>query len=106
MADRKIIMITELTAYWSKMDEFNRIWKEKFLPYWEANGARHLGSYASYLGENKNKTVRIFEFDSLEKYDAFMEARESMFDTDEGTAALEKIYPFLETIRETVWKSV
>ncbi len=98
-------MITEVTCVWARMAEFNDRWTKENLPYWEANGARHIGSYENYLGGEKNKTVRLFEFDSLDAYNVFMARREEMFDTEDGEAAMQRLYPYLETIRETAWKS-
>ena len=105
MPERKVLLITEVTPIWSTMDEFNLMWEENILPYWQENGATHIGSYTNYLGDGKNKTIRLFHFDSLADFDAFMETREAMFDTDAGRESLGALYPYMDTIRETVWKS-
>lgn len=87
------------------MDEFHEYWQRENLPFWTEHGARHIGSYVNYLGAQKSQIVRLFEFENLSHYNRFMELRESMFDSEQGRAAMEKLFPFLESIEETVWVS-
>ena len=105
MTDKKVLLITKVDAVWNRLDEFHEYWERKNLPFWIEHGAKHIGSYVNYLGGQKNQIVRLFEFDDLPHFNRFMELRESMFDSEPGRAAMEKLFPFLETIEETVWVS-
>jgi len=105
MSDKKVLMITKVTAVWSRMKEFHEYWHREALPFWTEHGAKHIGSYTGYLGGNKNEIIRVFEFENLEHYHRWMETRESLFDSENGESAMTNLFPYLETIEETAWIS-
>ena len=106
MAEKKVLMITRVNAVWSSLEEFNEHWGTKNLPFWEEHGAKHLGSFANYLGAKKNQIVRLFEFENLSRYNEFMEFREKMFNSEKGKEGLRELYGFIEELDETAWVSV
>ncbi|MFC1532485.1 NIPSNAP family protein [Thermodesulfobacteriota bacterium] len=105
MAEKRVLMITKVDAVWNKIEEFHMYWEEKSLPVWEENSAKHIGSFVNYLGGPKNQIVRLFEFESISAWDKFMQHRQKRWETESGQASLQKLFPYLEKIEETVWTS-
>ncbi len=71
MAQKKILVMVKVTVDTELMDEFNKHWGEELLPYWDAHGAHHLGSYTNLVGGPANEIVRLFEFDDISRWFSF-----------------------------------
>jgi hypothetical protein len=106
MAEKKVLMIVKVDTVWSSLEEFNEQWGRVNLPFWEENGAKHIGSFINYLGSNKNQIIRLFEFESRDHWHKFMELREKMFNSEEGRQSLGNTVKFIERLEESVWLSV
>lgn len=105
MTQRRVLLMTKVDAVWNRIDEFHEYWRTHNLPFWEQNGARHVGSFVNYLGGSKSQILRLFEFDALEQCHRFLALRESMFDSDPGREQMARLHPYLERIEESVWIS-
>jgi hypothetical protein len=102
---RKVLMITEVTAHWDRMAEFNERWERENLPYWLENGARYIGSFTNHLGDDTNKTLRVFEFEGLATLNRYLETRQAMFESTAGGSSVSVVQEYVQFIRETVWIS-
>ena len=105
MARKKVLLLVKVDANLSSIKEFNEYWERVNLPFWEENGAKHIGSYVNYLGAPKNQIIRLFEFEDLSQCDKFMQLREKMFNTEQGEESLQQIYTYFKTLEETLWIS-
>lgn len=106
MEDKKVLMMTRVKTNWKSIDEFNEYWGRTNLPFWTENGAKHLGSFVNHVGAARNEIVRLFQFENLSTWNAFMELRESLFQSEEGKKAFQTTIGFVEQIEETIWISV
>lgn len=55
MREKKVLMITKVTAVWDRLDEFHEHWQRENLPFWLEHGVHHIGSYVNYHGGQKNQ---------------------------------------------------
>ncbi len=85
------LMVTVNTEY-GKTNEFAKFWREKALPEWEKHGAKHIASYAYYIGGPFSEIVRIIEFANLAKLDEF---NDWLRTTKDGQAVSKMVAPYL-----------
>ncbi|MFT4266172.1 MAG: hypothetical protein QM586_02945 [Xenophilus sp.] len=83
MQDTRVFMLLTVTVGANRR-EFNAAWTKESLPYWERY-CRHIGSFTAnpYAGGPSNQIVRLFEFESLERW---TEWQKWLHFTPEGTA--------------------
>jgi hypothetical protein len=111
MNPKKVILITKVIVKWDHLEEFNAWWQEYSLPKWIEHGGKHIGSYECYLGNKKNEIMRITEFENLEKFQKWMEWRNTTLYHVEPTSKerAEKVAPVTkhaESLEESVWFSI
>ncbi|MFC2021909.1 NIPSNAP family protein [Chloroflexota bacterium] len=92
MAENKVYLLVSVTTERGKTDEFAQWWRRESLPYWEKQGAKHIGSFAFTIGGPNNEILRLFEFESLAHVEKF---HNWMRYTQEGKDLSKKIAPYL-----------
>ena len=65
MAEKKVYLMIKVRVPFDLVGEFNEYWGRESLPIWLKYGARHIGSFANFVGDPINEIVRLFEFDSI-----------------------------------------
>jgi hypothetical protein len=77
------------------VSEFNDFWGRESLPVWLKHGARHVGSFANYVGDPVNEIVRLFEFDSVAKWE---EWERFLGDSEEGKDLVKRLSKYIVTL--------
>lgn len=72
---------------------FHKMWHEQSLPEWEKHGAKHVGSFDSFIGAaDHNQIVRLFAFETMAQltdWQMFVHGSES------GTKLMSKLNEYL-----------
>ena len=103
MANKKVCLLLNVKAHRELMEEFHEVWGNESLPMWAKHGARHLGSYISYVGDPINEIHRIFEFDSLAEFEQW---EEYLKDSEEGKALKGRLSKYIISVERKLWHSI
>ncbi len=87
MGQNKVYLMVTITA--PNIREFNIFWTKEALPHWLKYG-KHIGSFTNWVGGPRNQIIRLFEFESLAKWEEFQEWMSSTPEGQEMTAGIEK----------------
>jgi len=77
--------------------EFNEFWGRESLPVWIKHGARHIGSFANYVGDPINEIVRLFEFDSVGQWEQW---EKFLADSEEGRALVKRLSRYIVSLEK------
>ena len=83
--------------------EFNEFWGRESLPVWIKHGARHIGSFANYVGDPINEIVRLFEFDSVGQWEQW---EKFLADSEEGRALVKRLSRYIVSLEKKLLVSV
>lgn len=62
----KVLFMVKITT--DKVRDFNIFWAKESLPYWIEHGGKHIGSYVYKVNGPSNVIVRLFEYESFDKW--------------------------------------
>ncbi len=88
--DQRVFLMVTITV--ANKREFNIFWERESLPHW-LRYAKHIGSftYDPYVGGPSNQIVRLFEYESLDKW---VEWEKWLHQTAEGKDLLGRLAKF------------
>ena len=95
MAGKKVWLMIKVRTPFDLVGEFNDFWGRESLPVWLKHGARHVGSFANYVGDPVNEIVRLFEFDSVAKWE---EWERFLGDSEEGKDLVKRLSKYIVTL--------
>ncbi len=67
VAEDKLYLLITVTV--DDPRAFNAFWTQHSLPYWLEFGAKHVGSFTDWDGNETSEIVRMFEFESRARFD-------------------------------------
>jgi hypothetical protein len=103
MAEKKVYLMIKVRTPFELIGEFNEFWEKVSLPIWIKYGAKHIGSFANFVGDPINEIVRLFEFDSYshwEKWEKFLG------DSEEGKAHVKRLSRYIVSLERKLLTSI
>ncbi|MBI2848081.1 MAG: NIPSNAP family protein [Chloroflexi bacterium] len=83
--------------------EFNEFWARESLPLWIKHGAKHIGSFSNWIGGPTDEIFRIFEFESLEKFEAF---EKFLAESPQGKDLIKRLGKYIKTGEKRLIRSI
>jgi hypothetical protein len=103
VAEKKVYLMIKVRTPFDLVGEFNEFWGRESLPVWIKHGARHIGSFANYVGDPINEIVRLFEFDSVGQWEQW---EKFLADSDEGKALVKRLSRYIVSLEKKLLVSV
>ena len=103
MSEKKVYLMIKVRTPFELIGEFNEFWEKVSLPIWIKYGAKHIGSFANFVGDPINEIVRLFEFDSYahwEKWEKFLG------DSEEGKAHVKRLSRYIVSLERKLLTSI
>ena len=95
MAGKKVWLMIKVRTPFDLVGEFNDFWGRESLPVWLKHGAKHVGSFTNYVGDPVNEIVRLFEFDSVARWE---EWERFLGDSEEGKDLVKRLSKYIVTL--------
>ena len=103
MAAKKVYLMIKVTVPFELVAEFNEYWEKESLPIWIKLGAKHIGSFSNFVGDPINEIIRLFEFESIEKWDAW---EKFLADSAQGKDLVERLGRYIVSLERKLLFSV
>lgn len=103
MAERKIYLMIKVRTPFELVKEFNEFWGKESLPIWLRHGAKHVGSFANYVGDPNNEIIRLFEFDSVSQWE---EWEKFLADSEEGKDIRKQLSRYIVSLERKLLVSI
>ena len=103
MPDKKVYLMIQVRVPFELVAEFNEYWEKESLPIWIKLGAKHIGSFSNYVGDPINEIVRIFEFESIEKWDQW---EKFLADSAEGKDLVKRLSRYIVSLKRKLLYSI
>lgn len=103
MAEKKIYLMIKVRVPFDKVAQFNEFWQKESLPIWLKYGAKHIGSFSNYVGDPVNEVVRLFEFESVEKWTVW---EEFLANSESGQKLVERLGEYIVSLERKLLRSV
>lgn len=95
MAEKKVYLMIKVRTPFELVGEFNEFWGKESLPIWLKHGAKHIGSFVNYVGDPINEIIRLFEFDSIRKWE---EWERFLVDSEEGKNLVQRLSRYIVSL--------
>jgi len=102
MPDKPIYLMIKVRIHFDLVGEFNEYWARESLPFWEKHGAKHIGSFSNFVGDPINEIIRLFEFESISKWQAW----EDFLSSDEGKNLVKGLSRYIISLERKLLLSV
>jgi hypothetical protein len=103
VTEKKVYLMIKVRTPFDLVGEFNEFWGRESLPIWIKHGARHIGSFANYVGDPINEIVRLFEFDSVGQWEQW---EKFLAESDEGKALVKRLSRYIVSLEKKLLVSV
>jgi hypothetical protein len=103
MADKKVWLMIKVRTPFDLVGEFNDFWGRESLPVWLEHGAKHVGSFTNFVGDPVNEIVRLFEFDSVARWE---EWERFLGDSQEGKDLVRRLSKYIIKLERKLLTSV
>lgn len=92
---KKVYLMIKVRTPFDLVAEFNEFWGRESLPIWVKHGAKHIGSFVSFVGDPINEITRLFEFDSVA---AWEEWEKFLADSEDGKDLVKRLSRYIVSL--------
>ena len=103
MTNEKIYLMIKVRTPFDLVSEFNEFWGRESLPVWLKHGAKHIGSFANFVGEPINEIIRLFEFDSIAQWEQW---ERFLADDEQGKALVKRLSKYIVSLERKLMRSI
>ena len=103
MSAKKVYLMIKVRTPFEMVSEFNEFWGKESLPIWLKHGAKHIGSFANYVGEPINEIIRLFEFDSIEQWNRW---EKFLAEDKEGQELVKRLSKYIVSLERNLLFSI
>ena len=103
MKNEKVYLMIRVRTPFDLVNEFNEFWGKESLPVWLKHGAKHIGSFANFVGAPINEIIRLFEFDSIAQWEQW---ERFLADDEEGKALVKRLSKYIVSLERKLMRSI
>jgi hypothetical protein len=103
MGQKKVYLVIKVRTPFDLVGEFNEFWGRESLPIWLKHGAKHVGSFANYVGDPVNEIIRLFEFDSVAQWE---EWEKFLGESQEGKELVKRLSKYIVSLERKLLTAI